>query len=44
MNKGMTSQKNQREYLKHLKNSGVIIGSFIIVSFTIVAVIDYLIL
>ena len=28
MNKGMTSQKNQREYLKHLKNS-IIIGTVI---------------
>ncbi len=44
MNEGMKSQKNQREYLNHLKNSGVAVGSVIIVSFTIVAIIDYLIL
>ena len=44
MNEGMTSQKNQREYLKHLKNSGLIVGSFIIVSITIIAIIDYFIL
>ena len=44
MNEGMKSQKNQREYLNHLKNSGVAVGSVIIVSFTIIAIIDYLLL
>ena len=44
MNKGMTSQKNQREYLRHLKNSGLIIGTVITVSFLIVAILDYTLL
>ena len=35
MNKGMTSQKNQREYLKHLKNSGIIIGIIFTVMFVL---------
>jgi len=44
MNKGMTSQKNQREYLKHLKNSGVAVGTFFVVTIAIVGLIDYLLL
>jgi len=44
MNEGMTSQKNQREYLKHLKNSGVIVGTVFAIIITIVGLIDYLIL
>jgi len=44
MNEGISSQKNQREYLKHLKNSGLIIGCFIAVSITIVAILDYILL
>ncbi len=44
MNKGMTSQKNQREYLRHLKNSGLIIGIIFTVMFVSAAVLDYILL
>ena len=44
MNKGMTSQKNQREYLNHLKNSGLIIGIIFTVMFVSAAVLDYILL
>jgi len=44
MNEGMTSQKNQREYLKHLKNSGIVIGTVFIATIAIVGLIDYLLL
>ena len=44
MNKGMTSQKNQREYLRHLKNSGLIIGIIFTVMFVLAAVLDYILL
>ncbi len=44
MNKGMTSQKNQREYLKHLKNSGIIIGIIFTVMFVSASILDYILL
>ena len=44
MNEGMTSQKNQREYLKHLKDSGLIIGTFLLLTFTTIAILDYILL
>jgi len=44
MNEGMSSQKNQKEYLKAMKNNGIIVASIIWITFSIVAVIDYLIL
>ncbi len=44
MNKGMTSQKNQREYLKHLKNSGLIIGIIFTVMFVSASILDYILL
>jgi len=44
MNKGMTSQKNQREYLKHLKNNGIIIIAFVVPVFIIVTILDYILL
>jgi len=44
MNKGMTSQKNQREYLKHLKNSGIIIGIIFTVMFVSASILDYVLL
>jgi hypothetical protein len=44
MNEGMTSQKNQREYLKHLKNSGIAIGTVFVTTIVIVGLIDYLLL
>ena len=44
MNKGMISQKNKREYLRHLKNSGLIIGIIFTVMFVSAAVLDYILL
>ena len=40
----MTSQKNQREYLRHLKNSGLIVGTIFVTIIVIVGLIDYLVL
>ena len=40
----MTSQKNQREYLKHLKNSGLIIGIVFTVMFVTATIFDYILL
>ena len=44
MNEGMTSQKNQREYLKHLKNSGLIIGILFTLTFVSATIFDYILL
>ena len=44
MNEGMISQKNQREYLKHLKNSGLIIGTFLLLTFTTITILDYILI
>jgi len=44
MNEGMSSQKNQKEYLKAMKNNGVIVASIIWITFSIVAVLDYILL
>ena len=44
MNEGITSQKNQREYLKHLKNSGLIISIIFTVMFVSAAIFDYILL
>ena len=44
MNEGMTSQKNQREYLKAIKNNGIIIVAFVVPVYIIIAVLDYILL
>ena len=33
MNEGMSSQKNQREYLKAMKNNGIIVASIIWITY-----------
>ena len=44
MNEGKISQKIQREYLIHLKNSGLIIGTFLLLTFTTITILDYILL
>ena len=44
MKNGMRSQENQKEYLRHLKNSGLIIGIVFTVMFVSAAIFDYILL
>ena len=40
----IVNQREQREYLKHLKNSAVAVGTLFIITIAIIGVIDHLIL
>ena len=44
MKNGMRSQENQREYLRHLKNSGLIIGTVFTVMFVSATIFQYILL